>query len=161
MLSAVEELFGPVIKEHQAEAALSEEIDNFDQLRAEARRHMKDAPDVAEVFNAVKVSNPAAAWKYAIQQTLLAKGGRPPQPPNVQHAGLPGGQGGGGRVTMPGGAVPQEIREKEALDYAHAYGDNAPYRHERFKGTSIERAIASTMQHFGISVPPGTTPTGW
>lgn len=162
-LAVMEELFGPVIAEHTAAEALSGEIENFPQLQAEARRYMHENSEAAEVFNAVRKTNPSAAWKYAIRESLIAKGGRLPEAPNVQHAGLPSGMNAGGRVAAsPDGAVSQQVRESEALKYAYEFGDNAPYRHERFKGTSIERAVRAAMQNAGLTPPPeGGTPQGW
>ena len=159
---ALEELFGPIMSQHAAEETLASEIDNFDHLKGEARKYMKANPEVAETFKAVSEKNPVQAWKYAIRESLVAQGGRPAGAPSITHAGLPGGHGGSGGRVEPTGAVPDATKLAEALDYAKTYGDDAPYRHERFKGTSVQRAIDLALQQAGfVNLPPGENPIGW
>lgn len=160
--AGLEELLGPVLTQYQAESTLAEEVENFDQLKGETRKFMKENPEVSETFNAVVGTKPAAAWKYAIKEMLMAKGGRPAGPTNVAHAGLPGGWGGSTGRIEPTGSVPDQTKLKEALEYAHTFGDNAPYRHERFKGTSVERAISLALQQAGfVNLPEGGAIQGW
>lgn len=159
--AAVKQLLGPVLTQYAAESELANEIENFDQMKGLARKHMKESPEVSEVFNAVVGSKPAAAWRYAIREALIASGGRPPGATNIQHAGLPGGMAGSAMRTEPTGSIPDATRLKEALDYSQTYGDDAPYRRERFKGTSVERAVLAALQQAGFNLPGGGVPQGW
>lgn len=160
--TALEELLGPVLSQYQAESTLAEEIENFDQLKGATRKYMKENPEVAETFNAVVSAKPAQAWKYAIREMLISQGGHPAGPPNIAHAGLPGGHGGSVGRTEASGNVPDETKLKEALEYANTFGDNSPYRHERLKGTSVERAVRTALQQTGFTnLPDGGLPQGW
>lgn len=153
--AALQELLGPVLNRHQAEEALADEIENFDQLRNQARAYMRTNPQLAETFNAVQSHDPAAAWRFAIQSTLLATGAKLPGPPSVQNAGLPGGAiGVAGRSEPNPAGVPDAVKLQEALDYGRVYGDDAPYLAERFKGTSIERAVDAALQQTGFVFGP-------
>jgi hypothetical protein len=158
--SVIQALFGPMVEQMQADETLAGEIDNFDALKGDARKYMKDNPEVADTFNAVKQSKPAAAWKYAIREMLIARNAGGTGVPRTTHAGLPGGATPQGRSPVNPAGPPQAQREGEALEYGKAYGDMAPYRHERFKGTSIERAVHAALRQSGREVPgeePGRT----
>lgn len=152
------DLFGPFMKQMEADEKLGAEIPDFEQLKGDARKFMRENPEVAETFNAVKAANPGAAWKYAIRETLVAKGAIT-QPAPV-HAGLPGGGTPQGRAPVNPAGPDQATREKEAAEYLHNYGDSGPYRHERFKGTSVERAMQAARRQLGYE-PGGENPQGW
>lgn len=145
--SVLTELFGPFVKQMEADEKLASEIDNFEALRSEARVFMKANPEVAETFNAVRGVNAERAWKYAIREMLASKGSVPS--PGANAIGLPGGATpqGRGQAPLP---VEQASREAEALKYGREYGDMSHYRHERFKGTSIQRAIERANDQAGI-----------
>jgi hypothetical protein len=145
--SALEALLGPIVKDMEASEKLSAEVENFDTLKGEARKFMAGNPEVLETFNAVRTANPVAAWKYAIREAMTAKGTRPA--PST-HAGLPGGMTPQGRGPV--NPVADATREGEALEYGRAYNDMAPYRHERFKGTSVERAVKAALRQAGLPV---------
>lgn len=155
--TTLHELFGPMQQAMDADEKLAGEIDNFEQLRGEARKYMREDPETAAVFNAVRKSDPGAAWKFAIQKTAIAKGIT--QPARATHAGLPGGMSPQGRAPENPSGPEQGIRENEALEYGKAYGDMAPYRAERFKGTSVERAVRNALRQAGL-VPEGEA-QGW
>ena len=151
------ELFGPLTKQIEADEALESEIDNFPQLRQEARAYMRDNPDVAATFNAVRQHDPKQAWTFAIQKTLIAKHkGKPTGAANP--LSLPGAASPAGRGE-PSGAPQQAAREAEALDYGKKYGDMRAYRHERFGGTSVQRAVQRALQQAGM-LPEGDN-QGW
>lgn len=150
--AALQELLTPILARTQAEETLAGEIENFDQLKSQARQYMHQNPQLAETFKAVQATDPAAAWRFAIQSTLLASGGKLPGPPSAAHAGLPGGAiGGAGRGEPAPGGVPDAVKLKEALEYARVYGDEGPYLEERFKGTSIERAVDNALRQTGFA----------
>ena len=152
------ELLGPIVQHMEATEKLSGEIDNFDQLQGEARKFMKANLEVAEAFNAVRVSNPVAAWKYAIRETLIARGQAPANPPGA--ASLPGGMTPQGRAPVNPAGPEQRTREAEALQYGKDYGDMAPYRAERLKDTSIRQHVMNTLRQLGYLPPDGST-QGW
>lgn len=147
--SVLTELFGPFIQQMSADEELSTEIPNFEQLRGETRSFMKDNAEVAETFNAVRGKNPKAAWKYAIREMLIAKNQVQPSP---QGASLPGSAAPAGRGA-PQPAVNQAQVEAEAAEYGRQYGDMRPYSHERYKGTSIQRAVQRALQQAGHTIP--------
>lgn len=153
--AALHEMLSPILNRVQAEETLAGELENFDQLKNQARAHMRTNPQLLETFNAVQATNPAAAWRFAIQSTLLANGGKLPGPPSVANAGLPGGQTGGvGRSEPAPAGVSDNVKLGEALQYARTYGDTGPYLDERFKGTSIERAVDAALQQSGFVFGP-------
>lgn len=151
---ALTELLGPVVRAAQAEDELSAEIDGFPDLKSKAQKFMRGNPETQKVFNAVRGSDPVAAWKYAIQQTLIAENQSPTPPPPA--ATLPGGMTPAGRSAPSGSGPDQRTREKEALDYGKAYGDMRPYGHERLTGTSVERAVRDIMTQLGYPPTEGT-----
>lgn len=158
-LKAVEEFLKPVMERFIAEEGLAAEIENFDSLKGQARNYMRSAPDVKETFDALLSANkPSAAWKYAIQQSLIASGGKPAGgTPSTPGLGLPGGHAaGGGRSEPNPGGVTDQVRYEEAAKYAREFGDNGPMVHERLKGTSVDRAVRAAMVHLGLQVPDGT-----
>ena len=144
-------MFSPILSQMQADETLSAEIDNFDQLKGDARKFMRDNQEVADTFNAVRAANPIAAWKYAIREMAIAKGQKAPTP--SPHASLPGGMTPQGRAPVNPAGPAQGTRESEALEYGKSYGDMAPYTHERLKGTSVERAIRDVMRQLGLPMP--------
>lgn len=158
--AAVAELFAPIIAQTQAEEALSMEIENFPQLKADARKFMSTNEGVATLFNALRKTDPAQAWKYAIRESVLAKAQGPQRPP--ASASLPGGSPGGGRVPDAQPVTSEKV-QSEAWDYYRQYGDARPASAERYKGTSIDRHVQNTLRHMGI-IPPddsGGQPQGW
>lgn len=147
------QLLAPTLKQVAADEALADEIPNFPQLKGEARVFMKANPEIEAVFNAVRQADPAAAWKYAIRESLIARGGGVgPQTP--RHAGLPGGASVAGRIAPTPEGPAQQTRESEALAWGRSPGgEMGPYLHERFKGTSVERAVAAALRQIGYEVP--------
>lgn len=139
-------LLGPIVNQFEAEEKLASEIENFDQHKAAARAFMKKNPEVGETFKAVLQSNPVHAWKYAIKEMLIEKQSQMPRnlPPR-----LPDGR----FAPSTGPALPdnQEQLEADAAEYARKFGDTGPYRNQRFKGTSVERAVRDAMRQMGYS----------
>lgn len=152
---ALQKLLGPIVREMEASEQLSGQVENFDVLRGEARKFMAANPEVLDTFNAVRKENPAAAWRYAIREAMVAKGAQAPAP--SPHTGLPGGVTPQGRAPVNPAGPTEQAREKDALEYGRAYGDMRPYSHERLKGTSVERAIRAMYQQLGV--PEGSQ--GW
>lgn len=158
--AAMEELFGPLIKTAQAEEALSTEIENFDQIKGEARRFMAAAPEVAGLFDSLRKADPVAAWKYAIREMTFAKGSAPAPPP--RSAGLPGGSTPAGRGQANPAGPTSEEKQTAAWDYYREYGDSRPATAERYKGTSVERAVNDTLRRLGLMPPEeGGSQSGW
>jgi hypothetical protein len=155
----LKELLGPIAQQMEAADQLASEIDNFDQLQGEARKYMREHPEVSETFKAVQAVNPAAAWKYAIRETAIAKGAKPAGNP-PPGSGLPGGMTPQGRSPVNPDGPEQQTREAEALEYGRAYGDMSAYRSERFKGTSVERAVKQALRQAGM-LPEGGDSQGW
>lgn len=138
------EMLGPIVNQMEAEEKLASEIENFDQHKAEARAFMKKNAEVGDVFKAIVATNPVAAWKYAIKETLIekqAKGVDRNLPPR-----LPDGRFAPKEFTLPDN---QPQLEADAAEYLRKFGDAAPYRAERFKGTSVQRAVRDAMRQLG------------
>jgi hypothetical protein len=153
-------LFNPIMATVRAEETLASEIDNFEQLKGEARRVMASTPEVAENFNAMRASDPVRAWKYAIREAALAKASGPgPAPP--RSAGLPGSAVPQGRGQVNPDGPSQQERESAAWDYHRQFGDAGPALHERFKGTSVEQQVAKILERLGMVAPTGGGPQGW
>jgi hypothetical protein len=150
--SAVAELFAPIIKQTQAEEVLSAEVENFPQLKAEARKFMADNEGVANLFNVMRQVDPVQAWKYAIRESVLSKASGQSRPP--ASAALPGGSPGGGRLPDPT-PVSEEEKQKQAWDYYRQYGDSRPATAERYKGTSVDRHVQDTLRQMGMLPPDG------
>jgi len=141
-------LFSPIVTQMEAEEQLASEIDDFDQHKSAARSFMKQNPEVGEVFKNVLKANPVAAWKYAIRETLIAKQAQPERksPPSQPSGRTPSQRGQEVNQTL---GADHQANEAAAVQYLHQFGDSAPYRHERFKGTSIERAVKAAMRQVG------------
>jgi len=149
--SKIGTLFNPIVAQIEAEEKLASEIENFDQHKSEARKFMKKddehSKEVGEVFKALVQTNPVAAWKYAIRETLIDKQAKVTR---SLPAGLPSGR------TPAGRGAPETVlsadhqqREAEAATYLQKFGDSGPYLNERFKGTSVERAVQNAMRQIG------------
>lgn len=152
-------ILSPLTAQVAADEALSGEIDNFEQLKGEARKFMKEHPDTAATFEAVRAAGkPVEAWKYAIRETAIASQGA--SRPGAVHAGLTGGGASPGRGPEHVGPD-QAAREAAALEYSQKFGDSSHYRHERFQGTSIAAAIRDGLQKLGYMPPDGSSNTGW
>ncbi len=139
-------MLGPVVSQVAAEEQLANEIPDFDQHKSAARKFMKENPDVKGVFDEVLKTNPVAAWKYAIKETVIATKAQPQR--NVPtHLG----QGRAGERQEPM-LDPEEQAQAEAkgLKYFHEYGDATHYTAARYKGTSIERAVRDAMRDAGL-----------
>lgn len=157
--SVLKAIFDPIMQQTQAEETLSTEIPDFSQQKAAARQFMAGNQEVADMFNALKTQDPVKAWKYAIRETILAKGGTAPQPP--RSAGLPGSGTPQGRgPAQPVGTTPVEA-EKAAWEYYNQFGDNRPALAERFKGTSVERHVQDALKQMGYLPPDGGETKGW
>ena len=150
-------LFNPIVSQIEAEEKLASEIEDFDQHKASARTFMKKNEEVGEVFKALVQTNPVAAWKYAIRETLIAKQSQNPRnlPPRLPDGRTPGGRGGPENVL----SDDHKQREAAAAEYIQKFGDSGPYLNERFKGTSIERAVKQAMRQVGYD-PDGDN-QGW
>lgn len=153
------ELFAPLISEMQAGETLSAEIPNFNDLKAQANAFMREQPEVAEVFNAVKAANkPAEAWKFAIRTMLTAQGAGQQAAPKPD-LGLPNGRAVQGRSEPNPNGPDQRTKEAQALEYGRNYGDMGHYAHERYQGTSVSRAVEELLRSVGLAGPPAGT--GW
>lgn len=155
-------MFNPLLQEMQADEALAALVPNYVQVKADAKAFLAANPEVDAVFKAVRAADPKAAWQYAIQQSLIASGSKPNPPAS---AGLPGSMTPQGRGPANQGGPTQATREAEALEYGRTMGGSMDhYRTERFKGTSVERAVRAAAQQMGIVIPgePGSNPAqGW
>jgi hypothetical protein len=142
------EMLGPIVNQVEAEEKLASEIENFDQHKAAARAFMKKNTEVGDVFKAVMQTNPVAAWKYAIKETLIAKQAEMPR--NLPSR-LPNGRTPDGRFAPANPALDanHQKTEQEAIAYMHQYGDSGPYRTARFKGTSIEESVRNAIRQAG------------
>lgn len=147
----IAKLFGPVMTQMEAEEQLANEIPDFDSHKTEARAYMKENPDVAETFKAVRQSNPAAAWRYAIRESLISKAQKAQPRPLPRRA--PDGRFVEGQGVTEFDAQASEAREKEALEYMGHSGDSRAYTHERLKGTSVDGVVRASMQQLGF-LPP-------
>jgi hypothetical protein len=147
----METLFSPIVNQIQAEEQLASEIEDFDQHKSAARAFMKQNSEVGDAFKALVQTNPVQAWKYAIRETVIANQSQPTRklPP-----GLPGSRAGTApRQQVEFDAAAQRERENEGLKLIQSHGDTRAYRHERFKGNTVEMAIRDQYARLGLPYP--------
>ena len=152
---ALGDMFGPIVREMEASEKLAGEVENFEALKPQARKFMSENQPVLETFNEVRKANPEQAWRYALQ--MMAAMGKTPQ--LSPHTGLPGGGASQGRSPVNPLGPDQVQKEGEALEYGRKFGDMSRYSHERYKGTSISRAVERALRQAGM-LPEGDN-QGW
>jgi hypothetical protein len=158
VLSAVEQLLGPVLQQANAEEALAVEIPNFDTVKSDTRRFLSSNPEVSKLFGELRKADPIMAWKYAIREMAMSRAGGAPEVPPT--AGVGGGMTPTGRGAATAGPSNEE-RQTQAWDYYKQYGDSRPALDERFKGTSVERQVTATLRQMGLLPPEGGSTVGW
>jgi hypothetical protein len=144
-------LFSPIVNQIAAEEQLASEIEDFDQHKAAARSFMKQNVEVGDAFKAMVTTHPVQAWKYAIRETIMATKSQNPRqlPP-----GLPANRAGNApRSTPEFNLQEQRAREQEAIKDIQTMGDTRAYRHERFKGTTVEMAVREQYARMGLPYP--------
>lgn len=135
---------GPVLGEFTATEELASEMggDEFTKIKPKVQAWLNENPAEKARFEGLRDKGFARdAWEIAIRRWGAVTGGQPASSSSDRrHSGLPIGGGSSARRTE---QAPDLTRLNAATEYFNTHGEPRPMLHERFKGTSVDRAVES------------------